>query len=101
MTYVIARKMSGTGTIYDIQSDQFAREIRFGNGCQYAVVLASYYGGKGYTTHRTADAAIRQSRKLDHQNWSHAIIGPDGSMYGVTLTGYGWELEKLAWKVGA
>jgi hypothetical protein len=96
-TYTIEKKMSGTGTIYDIASDQVDREIVFAAGCKYAVVLASYYSGKGYTTHKTADAAIKQSRKLDRENYAHAIIDANGSMYEAACTGYGWELAKLPW----
>ncbi|MBF0108712.1 MAG: hypothetical protein HQL76_06015 [Magnetococcales bacterium] len=78
--YVIEQKMSGTGSIHDIASDMFDREIVFASGCKYAVVEASYYGGKGYTTHRTAVAAIAASRK--NQN-SHVIIDNDGVEYTI------------------
>ena len=69
-------KMSGTGTIHDLESDKFDREIKFPKGHKYAVVLAAYYGGKGYTTHRTLDAAERESKK--QSNYSRAIIDSDG-----------------------
>ena len=63
-TFIIPQKMSGTGSIHDIASEHFDRVIVFAPGCQFAVVLASYYGGKGYTTHKTIEAAIRQAMKL-------------------------------------
>ena len=78
-TYTIPQKMSGTGTIHDIASDQFDRPIVFGFGCKYAVVLSSYYGGKGYTTHRTPEAAIAASRKA--RDYSHEIIDTTGARY--------------------
>ena len=58
----IPQKMSNSGSIHDIASDQFDRRIVFGKGCKYAVILASYYGGKGYTTHKTEAAAVRAYR---------------------------------------
>ena len=41
----IAQKMSNTGSIHDLASDQFAREIKFRGTAKFAVVLAAYYGG--------------------------------------------------------
>jgi hypothetical protein len=79
MIYVIEQKMSNTGSIHDIASDMFDREVKFNAGCKYAVVSAAYYGGKGYTTHRTEDAAINQSRKLKTNDHSHAIIDTEGN----------------------
>ena len=77
--YTIPQKMSNTGTIHDIASDQFDREIVFGAGCKYAVVLAAYYGGKGYTTHRTEAAAVAASRAA--KEYSHEIIDTQGRRY--------------------
>lgn len=79
-TYTIPQKSSGTGNINDISSDQFDRDIIFASGCKFAVVLASYYGGKGYTTHKTADAAIAASARISE---SHTIIGRFGDEYTV------------------
>lgn len=80
-TYTIKQKMSNSGSIHDIASDQFDREIRFPDGCEYAVVLAAYYavGDKGYTTHRTAEAAIRRSKQISE--CSHKIIDGYGNEY--------------------
>jgi len=78
-TLTIEQKMSGTGSIHDLASEHRDRHIVFGTGCKYAVVLASYYGGKGYTTHRTAEAALSASRKV--REYSHSILGSDGKRY--------------------
>ena len=75
--YVIQR--SESQDIHNISSDLEDREIKFANDCQFAVVLASYYGGKGYTTHRTEEAAITASRR--NSNYSHKIIDTKGSEY--------------------
>lgn len=75
-TYTIPQKMSNSGSIHDIASDMYDRDIVFAPGCKYAVVLASYYGGKGYTTHRTEGAAIAASRR--QADYSHCIIDTDG-----------------------
>lgn len=68
--------MSNSGSIHDIASDMGDREIKFPDGHFYAVVLSSYYGGKGYTTHKTECAAIKQSKKVGE--YSHKIIDDDG-----------------------
>jgi hypothetical protein len=83
--YTIPQKQSNSGSIHDIASDQWDRDIVFAPGCGFAVVLASYYGGKGYTTHRTAEAAVRASLKL--ADWSHRIIDVTGRYYSVYGTG--------------
>lgn len=80
-SYMIEQKMSGTGSIHDIASDQYDREVVFGRGCRYAVVLASYYGGKGYTTHRTAEATIKASHRV--REYSHVILDTAGREYSV------------------
>jgi len=87
-TLIIPQKMSGTGTIHDIESEHYDRDIILAPGCKYAVVLASYYGGKGYTTHQSEETAIRQSRKVS--DYSHAIIDADGNYY----QDYGYALFK-------
>lgn len=77
--YTIPQKMSNTGSIYDIASDMFDRIIVFAADCKYAVVLASYYGGKGYTTHKTAQAALAASHR--NGKYSHCIIDTNGNKY--------------------
>lgn len=88
-TYTIPQKMSGTGSIHDIASDMFDRNIVFAPDCKFAVVLASYYGGKGYTTHKTEAAAIAASRS--NKDYSHRIIDTEGNEYDT----YGDCLVKL------
>ena len=78
-SYAIPAKMSNTGSIHDIASDMGDREIKFGAGCKFAVVCASYYGGRGYTTHKTEAAAIAASKAQD--DYSHAIIDLSGQEY--------------------
>jgi hypothetical protein len=77
----IPQKRSGSGTIHDIASEHHDRVIKFGPNCIYAVVLASYYGGKGYTTHQTEAAAIRASKR--QSEYSHEIIDVEGRPYQV------------------
>lgn len=79
ITYTIEQKMSGTGSIHDIASDMADRDIVFAPGCIYAVVHASYYGGKGYTTHRTPAAAAAASHR--QRDYSHTIIGANGNEF--------------------
>lgn len=77
--FIINQKQSGTGSIHDIASDQYDREIIFRNGCKFAVVLSSYYGGKGYTTHKTPYAAAKASHA--NRGYSHTIIDSAGNRY--------------------
>ena len=78
-SYIIPQKMSGTGSIHDIASDLFDREIVFAPGCKYAVVLAAYYGGKGYSTHKSEEAAVAAARK--NREYSLSIIDDRGNDY--------------------
>lgn len=73
----IPQKMSGTGSIYDVASDMYSREIIFAPGCKYAVILSSYYGGKGYSTHKSPAAVIAASRKV--RDYSHIIVDVEGN----------------------
>ena len=78
-TFTIPQKQSNSGSIHDLSSDMFDREIRFAPGCRFAVVLSSYYGGKGYTTHRTEETTIAASHRA--RDYSHQIIDLDGRRY--------------------
>lgn len=86
--YTIEQKMSNTGSIHDLASDNYDRDIRFPAGHKYAVVLAASYGGKGYTTHYTAEAAAKESRQ--QSKWSHSIIDLCGNDYRLEYTFEGW-----------
>ena len=76
---IIPQKMSGTGSIHDVASEHGDREIKFPKGAKYAVVLSSYYGGKGYTTHASESATIQADRR--RREYSRQIIGIDGWTY--------------------
>lgn len=84
-TYTIPQKMSGTGTIHDIASQHYDREIKFRKGCEYAVVLASYYGDT-YKTFKSEKACARYARKM--KDYSYQIIDAEGNRYDA----YGDEL---------
>lgn len=77
-TYVIPQKLSA-GSIHDIASSHYDRDIVFAAGCKNAAVLASDYGGYGYSTHRTAAAAIAASRRKIA--YRHCIIDIEGTKY--------------------
>ncbi len=81
-TLIIPQKMSGTGSIHDIASNMYDRDITFSLGCKFAVVRASYYQGKGYTTHKTETATIAASRR--NSDYSHCIIDTEGNEYEVS-----------------
>lgn len=80
--YIIPAKISNTGSIYDI-ADIDDRRIIFAKDCLYAVVLSSYYAGKGYTTHKTAAAAIAKSKKLSRDGYFNCIIDTNGSICAI------------------
>lgn len=85
-TFKIRQKQRGTGGIHDLASDKTNRYIVFRSGEKFAVVLASCYGGKGYSTHRAEAATIRASKRFSR--FSHEIIDTSGNSYAV----YGDEL---------
>ena len=91
ISITIPQKMSNSGSIHDIASDMFDRDIVFAPGCKFAVILASYYGGKGYTTHKTASAAAAASAK--QSEYSHTILDTDGNKY---VAAYGDQLTLVA-----
>jgi hypothetical protein len=80
-TFTIPQKTDKFGTIYDIASALEDRVISFPKNHHYAVVLSAYYGGKGYTVHRTERTALAKSRKLG--NVSHKIIDVLGNEYNL------------------
>ncbi len=76
-TVIIKAKMSGTGTIHDTASEHYDREIVFGGGAKYAIVLAAYYGNNIYYTAKTAKQAANISER--EREYSHIIIDNDGN----------------------
>ena len=79
-TYTIPMKMSGTGSIHDIASQDQDRVITFAKDCRFAVVAADYYGGKGYTTHKTEVATVKAA--VANGDKSFSIIDIEGNTYG-------------------
>lgn len=93
---IIPQKGSGTGSIHDIASQYAGREIKFPKDAQYAVVLSSYYGGKGYTTHATESATIQADKRQGE--YSRQIIGVDGYIYEVDKSAsYDGELRRISY----
>lgn len=73
---------SESGSIYDIADQNCDRDIMFPENAKYAVILPSYYGGRGYTTHRTRDAAISQYQKLINGEYKGIVfMDSDGHEY--------------------
>lgn len=87
---IIPQKQSGSGSIHDLASQNSDRVIEFPKGSEYAVVLAAYYGGRGYTTHRTEEAAIAADKR--NQDYSRQIIDTDGQCYDVEPDGNGYPM---------
>lgn len=79
--YTIPQKMSGTGSIHDLASDTRDRDIVFPAGHKYAIVIAAYYGGRGYTTHETDEDVIEADR--DVEDYSRRIIDSEGNLYAI------------------
>lgn len=76
-TYIIPQKMSGTGSICDIASEYYDREIKFRKGCEYAIVWADFYGNI-YKTFKSAEACAKAANKIED---SFTIIDSDGNRY--------------------
>jgi len=79
VTLILEQKISNSGSIHDLENDYADRDINFAKDCKWAVVLSSYYGGKGYTTHKTERAAILASRAV--RKYSHQIVDHFGNYY--------------------
>jgi len=91
-TLIIKKKMSNTGTIYDLASAQYDREIKFRGGTKYAVVFPAYFGNNLYKTFRSEDNAIKYSTKEQKNGFYPAIIDNDGNEYCVEYDFYGSKL---------
>ena len=79
MAKVYTIKKADPKNIHAICSPHFDRDIVFRTGTKYAVVLSHYYGGKGYTTHKSASAVVKQAHKM--REYSHRIIDSEGYEY--------------------
>jgi hypothetical protein len=92
-TYTIPAKGSNTGSIHDIADANVERDIKFRKGCQFAVVMASYYqahfSNRGYSTYKSSTAAAKASNKL---NASNTVIDTEGMQYDVIRNYDGFDL---------
>ena len=82
---VLTIPLDVNGNIHSIANTLFDRDIEFTKGCDYAVVKASFYSGKGYSTHKTIKATVKQSLLLTKNNYSHKIIDSNGKQYDVVI----------------
>lgn len=72
--------MSGTGNIYDLQSETREITLRFRAGVRYAVVLPSYYNARpvyAKTAERACALAAKESRNGYH---GVRIVADDGTI---------------------
>lgn len=76
--YTIEQKMSGTGTIHDIESDLYDRHLRFRKGVRFAIVFAAYYNRDSIYCTTAAKAAALSHR---YNDYSHAIMDQTGRVY--------------------
>lgn len=81
-------------SIHSIANTLFDRDIEFKKGCDYAVVKASFYSGKGYTTHKTIAATVKQSLLLTKNNYSHKVIDSNGKQYDVVIRNNEYKLTQ-------
>ena len=69
----IPQKMSGTGTIHDLASDQYDITINMGNRFKFAVGGPAYYN-LDWTRHATAEAALKRYATLKRQGYEGLVI---------------------------
>lgn len=88
---VLARKMSGTGTIHDLESDQYDITITMGQRYRYAVGGPAYYKFD-WTRHMTEEAALKRYATLKRQGYEGIVIlDADGNKAeSVMLKHYGY-----------
>jgi hypothetical protein len=89
-TIVIPQKQSNTGSIHDISSAMMAREIKIPAGTSHIIVLSSYYGGRGYSTHQSAASAAAKIRSLKKDNYSFRVFSDTGE----NLEWDGWDFRR-------
>lgn len=77
-TYTIQQKQSNSGSIHDLASATKNREIRVPSAATHILILAAYYGGKGYTTHNSPEAAAAKYKQLRRENYSVQAFSAKG-----------------------
>lgn len=82
-TVIIKKKMSNTGTIYDLESDQYDREIKFRKGTKYAVVFPAYFGHNLYKIFESEEAAIKHATREQRDGYYPSIIDDEGNTYSI------------------
>jgi hypothetical protein len=82
-TIIIKQKQSNSGSIHDLSSEHFDREIKFKKGDEYAVVLAAYHGGNVFYTCRSKESLLKRIKK--EREFSYKIIDNMGN----TISGDG------------
>lgn len=76
---LLARVLSPSPeSIYNMDSE---REIVFADEMNYAVILASRYEGKGYTTHSNLDTTYKKIRQRNMEDKDYVIIDKNGQKY--------------------
>lgn len=89
VTYVIPKKNNRL-TYHDIASDKFDRVIKVPATYKYGIILSSYYGGKGYSYHRTPEAVLRKVKMLNKGGWSHVIVALEPGLPVLEFREDGW-----------
>ncbi len=74
----INSKMSGTGTIHDLASDQYDRVIKFKKGEKFCVILPAYFGDWS-TNCRSEEAAVKKAMQTEHSQ----VIDTEGHRYAI------------------
>lgn len=64
-----------------IHSAETEREIVFVDDMVYAVIMASRYEGKGYTTHSTLETTSKKIRQRNMEGADYVVIDRDGQKY--------------------
>ncbi|KKM00299.1 hypothetical protein LCGC14_1805840 [marine sediment metagenome] len=86
MMITINQKMSGTGSIHDLSSDQYERRIDMRADYCYAVVLPAYYGDH-CTRHRTIGAALSEFGKQRRAGFDPSLLCRSGKSLHVNYWG--------------
>jgi hypothetical protein len=81
-TITIAKKLSGTGSIHDLASEQTDITISFNKNSKYAVVFASYYGMDSV---KFSDVAklIAFKKRWDKKGYTSKVVSRDGMIFEV------------------